>query len=368
MENSMKEYLVFVGTYTEGTSPGVEKSGGIYVYRMDAEDGTFSLLHATQGIVNPSFLALHPNRRFLYAVNETVQFDGHPGGGVSAFSIHPQTGALTLLNQQLSQGADPCHISVEAAGKFVLVANYSGGSLSLLPIEADGRLRPAVEVIQHTGSGIDPHRQEGPHVHSVNLDPDNQFLITADLGLDKLVLYRLELAEGKLLHQPDLEVNVQSGAGPRHLDFHPSGRFVYLINELNSTLIAYTYNPGQGRLSEIQTVPTLPQGFQGANWPADIHVAPSGRFVYGSNRLHDSLVIFAVDQASGRLTYVGHTSTGGQTPRNFAIDPSGKFLLAANQNSGTIVVFRIDEQTGRLSPTGQILAVPSPVCIKFLEA
>ena len=364
----MKEDLVFVGTYTKAATPGMEKSGGIYVYRMNAEDGSLSPLHSTQGITNPSFLALHPNGNFLYAVNETAQFEGHPGGGVSAFSINPQTGVLNSLNQQLSQGADPCHISVEATGKFVLVANYSGGSLSLLPIDTDGRLHPAGQVIQHTGAGIDPQRQEGPHVHSVNLDPNNRFLIVADLGLDKLAMYHLDLAGSRLLPLPELDVNVQAGAGPRHLDFHPSGRFVYLINELNSTLTAFAYDPEQGRLYEIQTVPTLPQDFQGTNWPADVHVAPSGKFLYGSNRLHDSLVIFAVDQATGRLNYVGHEPTGGLYPRNFVIDPSGKFLLAANQNSGTIVTFRVNEQTGKLSPTGQILAVPSPVCIKFLEA
>lgn len=363
----MQATLVFVGTYTETIDSEIEKSGGIYVYRMEADDGTLSLLHKTQGIINPSFLALHPHGNFLYAVNETVEFDGHPGGGVSAFSIHPQTGALTLLNQQLSHGADPCHISVEAAGKAVLVANYSGGSLSLLPIDLDGSLLPAAEVIQHSGSGFDPQRQEGPHVHSVNLDPGNRFVIIADLGLDKLMPYQLNVAEGRLVPEPSLEVKVPPGAGPRHLDFHPNGRFAYLINELNSTLIAYAYEPQAGRLRELQTVPTLPEGFQGTNWPADIHVAPSGRFLYGTNRLHDSLVIFAVNQEDGRLTYVGHEPTGGQTPRNFVIDPSGSFLLAANQKSGTIVTFRIDDQTGKLNPTGQIIKVPSPVCIKIAE-
>ncbi len=362
----MRPYLVFIGTYTETTSPRLAKSGGIYVYRMEA-DGALCLLHQTQGIVNPSYLALHPKGKFLYAVNETVQFNGHPGGGVSAFSIQPQTGELSLLNQQLSGGADPCHISVESGGRAALVANYTGGSLSLFPLAEDGSLRPAAVVVQHLGSGADPRRQEGPHVHSVNLDPTNRFVITADLGLDKLVIYRLHPAEGKLAPESSLEVRVAPGAGPRHLDFHPSGQFAYLINELNSTVIAFEYHPATGKLDEMQTLPTLPEGYSGENMPADIHVAPNGRFVYGTNRLHDSLVIYAVNQENGRLSYVGHEPTGGHFPRNFAIDPTGTFLLAANQKSGTVVTFRIDPQTGKLSPTGQVIQVPSPVCIKFLE-
>lgn len=362
----MQPYLVFIGTYTETITPGMAKSGGIYVYRMEA-NGDLSLLHQTQGIVNPSYLALHPNGQYLYAVNETLQFNGQPGGGVSAFAIHPQTGALRLLNQQLSGGADPCHISVVGGGRAVVVANYTGGSLSLLPIAEDGSLQPAAALIQHNGSGKDPRRQEGPHVHSVNLDPSNRFIITADLGLDKLYIYRLNLARGKLLPEPSLAVSLPAGAGPRHLDFHPNGQFAYLINELNSTLTAYGYDTKTGRLSELQTVPTLPEGTSGDNMPADIHVAPSGRFLYGTNRMHDSLVIYAVNPEDGRLTYVGHQPTGGQIPRNFAIDPTGTFLLAANQKSGTVVTFQMDPQTGKLYLTGQVIQVPSPVCIKFLE-
>jgi 6-phosphogluconolactonase len=248
-----------------------------------------------------------------------------------------------------------------------VVANYTGGSLSLLPIAEDGSLLPAAAVIQHSGSGSDPHRQEGPHVHSVNLDPRNRFVITADLGLDKLLIYRLDLAERRLVPEPSLELSLPAGAGPRHLDFHPNGRFAYLINELNSTVTGLKVHLETGRLEAFQTVPTLPAGFQGMNLPADIHVTPCGRFLYGTNRMHDSLVVFSVNPADGRLTYVGHAPTGGHFPRNFAIDPSGTFLLAANQKSGTIVTFQIDRQTGKLNPTGQAIQVPAPVCIKFLE-
>jgi 6-phosphogluconolactonase len=364
----MSDNLVFVGTYTENTGSVKEKSGGIYVYQMNPADGALSLVYKTKGVINPSFLALHPCGRFLYAVNEVGQLDGQPGGGVSAFSVNPRSGELALLNQQLSRGADPCHLSVDATGTVVLAANYSGGNLTILPIDPVGRLCPASQVIQHLGSSLDPLRQEGPHVHSVTLDPANRFAIVADLGLDKLMLYRLDLAEKGLIPHGHPEVKVQAGAGPRHLDFHPSGRFIYLINELDSTLTAFAYDPDEGVLREIQAISTLPEGFHGTNWPADVHVSPSGKFVYGSNRLHDSIVIFAVDEESGCLTFVGHEPTGGKYPRNFAIDPAGTFLLAANQHSGTLVTFRMDAQTGKLTPTGQVVQVPTPVCVKIVCA
>jgi 6-phosphogluconolactonase len=365
--NKGLSFLVFVGTYTENASPAGEKSEGIYVYRMEPKEGALTLLQVMRGIVNPSFLAIHPNGRFLYAVNEVGQFDSQPGGGVSAFSIGSQAGELGLLNQQLSRGADPCYVSVDATGKVVLVANYSGGSLSMLPVDPDGKLLPASDVDQHYGSGQDPLRQEGPHVHSVIPSPDNRFAIVADLGLDQVMVYQLDLGEEKLVLQTNLMVQAKAGSGPRHLEFHPNGRFVYLINELDSTLTAFDYNPGDGMLREIQTVPTLPDGFRGDNITADVHVSPSGKFVYGSNRGHDSIVIYAVDGDSGRLTYIGHEPTGGNYPRNFAIDPTGTYMLVANQNSGSIVPFWMDKQTGKLSPTGKVTQVPTPVCIKFLQ-
>jgi 6-phosphogluconolactonase len=360
-------FRVYVGTYTENTTPAGEKSEGIYVYRMELKDGGLTPLSVMRGIVNPSFLAIHPSKQFLYSVNEVGQINDQPGGGVSAFSISPQAGELSFLNQQLSRGADPCYVSIDATGKVALVANYSGGSLSMFPIDPDGKLQPAVEFIQHYGSGTDPVRQAAPHVHSVVLSPDNRFALVADLGLDKVKVYQVNIKEGKLVPQTNSEVQVKAGSGPRHLEFHPNGRFVYLINELNSSLIAFDYEPVDAMLREIQTVPTLPGGFQGTNITADVHVAPSGKFVYGSNRGHDSIVIYAINEENGQLTYVSHEPTQGEFPRNFAIDPTGTYMFVANQNSGTIVTFRIDSHTGKLSPTGQVTKVPSPVCIKIIK-
>jgi 6-phosphogluconolactonase len=250
---------------------------------------------------------------------------------------------------------------------MVLVANYTGGNLSMIPVDPDGKLRPAVEVVQHDGSGPDPLRQAGPHVHSVVLSPDNRFAIVADLGLDKVMVYQVNLREGKLILQTNSGIKVKAGSGPRHLEVHPNGRSVYLINELNSSITAFDYNPVDGMLREIQTVPTLPEGFSGANLPADLHVSPSGKFVYGSNRLHDSIVIYEVNEENGHLTYIGHEPTKGKYPRNFAIEPTGTYMFVANQNSGTIVTFRIDSQTGKLFPTEQVTKVPNPVCIKIIK-
>ena len=360
-------FRVYVGTYTENAGPAGEKSEGIYVYRMDLKDGGLTPLSVMKGVVNPSFLAIHPNQRFLYSVNEVGQTNDQPGGGVSAFSINPQAGELSFLNQQLSRGADPCYVSVDATGKVALVANYSSGSLSMFPLDPDGKLQPAVAFIQHNGSGPDPIRQAGPHVHSIVLSPDNRFALVADLGLDKVKVYQVNIREGKLVPQTHSEVQVEAGSGPRHLEFHPNGRFVYLINELNSSLIAFNYEPVNAMLREIQTASTLPNEFQGNNMTADVHVVPSGKFVYGSNRGHDSIVIYAIDEENGQLTYVGHELTQGEFPRNFVIDPTGTYMFVANQNSGTIVTFRIDSQTGKISPTGQVTKVPSPVCIKIIK-
>lgn len=358
-------YYVFVGTYTTISNRAGLKSEGIYVYQMEPAKGEMSLIQVMRDVMNPSFLAIHPNRKYLYAVNENSQFTGKPGGGVSAFAVDAQTGKLSFLNSQLSQGVDPCHVSVDATGKYVLVANYSSGSMSLLPINTDGSLSPAVDFVQHHGSGPDPHRQEGPHVHSVNLDAGNRFVLVADLGLDRLMTYRLDLERGKLILQS--EAQGKAGSGPRHLDFHPNGQYVYLVNELNSTLSVYQYDPQDGKLEEIQVAPTLPDGYQGSNFPADVHITPDGKFIYSSNRGHDSLAIFRVDGTSGRLSVIGHASTQGMTPRNFVIDPNGNYLMAANQDSGTIVTFQINKQTGELSPTGQVTQVPAPVCIKILS-
>ncbi len=357
-----KEVVLYVGTYTSG------KSEGIYVYRLDLCSGALRFASAAQGVVNPSFLAFGPDNRFLYAVNEVSRFADKSGGAVTAFRREPKTGELTYLNQQASGGASPCHLSVDKTGKFVFVANYTGGSVAVLPIQSDGRLGELTDLVQHQGSSVNPQRQERPHPHSVNLDSANRYLFVPDLGLDKVMIYRVDLTHGKLNPNDEPWARVTAGAGPRHFAFHPNGRFAYGINELNSTLMAFAYTEKQGTLSEIETVSTLPEGFRGENHCADVHVSPSGKFLYGSNRGHDSIVIFAIEESTGRLTYVGHEPTQGKTPRNFAIDSTGTFLLSANQSSDTIVTFRIVQPTGRLLPTGQVASVPTPVCLKMVPA
>ena len=357
---AQKEILIYVGTYTRG------KSKGIYVYRLDPGSGALEYASKATGLNNPSFLAIDPEQRYLYAVNEIGESAGRPSGAVSAFSIDPGTGELTFLNQESSQGTGPCHLSVDKTGRFVLVTNYASGSVSVLPIQSDGRLGEATDMVQHRGSSVNPRRQEGPHAHSITLDPGNRYAFVADLGLDKIMIYRLDLTQGKLIPNDEPWVQVKAGAGPRHFAFHPNGKYAYLINELDSTLIAFTYDAAHGTLREVQTVSTLPEGFAGTNYCADVHVSPSGKFVYGSNRGHDSIAILAIDEGTGRLSCLGHEPTQGKTPRNFAIDPTGTFMLVANQDTDAIVTFRMDQQTGRLLSTGHVTEVPTPVCIEMI--
>jgi 6-phosphogluconolactonase len=354
-----KQAWVFFGTYTG------EKSKGIYRARLDLASGKLSEAELAGEVENPSFLALHPDGKFLYSAGEVSNFEGKPGGAVSAFSLDRATGKLTLLNQQSSGGAGPCHLVVDRGGKNVLVANYGGGSVAALPIEKDGKLRLASAFVQHKGSSVNPRRQEGPHAHSINLDPAGKFAFVADLGLDKVLIYKFDAEKGTLTPNDPAFAAVLPGAGPRHFAFHPSGRFAYVINEMHSTVTAFGYDAARGALQDIHVASTLAEPKQG-NSTAEVQVHPSGKFLYGSNRGHDSLAIFSIDQESGELTVVGHQSTGGKTPRNFGIDPTGAFVLAANQSSDSVVVFRVDQQTGRLTPTGQSIEVPRPVCVKFL--
>lgn len=352
---------VYVGTYTTGG-----KSKGIYLLNLDMASGKLSLVSSGPQVESPSFLALHPNHRFLYAVNEVGNFEGAKTGAVSAFAIDPKTGGLTLLDQQSSEGDGPCHLSIDKHGKSVLVANYGGGSVSALPIQPDGRLGKATARIQHEGSSVDKNRQEGPHAHSIVLDASNHFAFVPDLGLDKIVLYRFDANDGSLVHNSVPAATVAPGSGPRHLAFHPNGHFAYVINEMASTVIAFHYDSKAGTLHEIQTISTLPADFQGHSSTAEVLVSPNGKFLYGSNRGHDSIALFSIDPQSGKLTAMGHQSTQGKTPRNFGIDPTGTFLLAANQDSDSIVVFRIDPQTGQLTPTGNTIEIPMPVCVVFV--
>ena len=352
--------IIFVGTYTE---PIGSKSEGIYVYQLDSSSGQLSLASVLKGVINPSFLDVHPHQNFLYAVNEVDNLEGQADGAVSAFSIDHNSGQLTLLNSQSSHGTHPCYVSVERTGRFALVANYTSGSVAMFPIRTDGRLDEASDVIQHSGSSIHQTRQTGPHAHFIHPDPANRFAIAVDLGLDKLMTYQMDLEKGKL-HLRN-ETQVHAGAGPRHLIFHPHGRFAYLINELDATVIAYRYYDEDGKFEQMQVLPALPKDFTNENLCADIHVTPDGNFLYASNRGHESIVSFRIDQNTGLLTFINHTSTGGREPRNFAIDPSGSFLLAANQKSDSIVTFKIDTANGQLIDTGYQMEVYMPVCVKF---
>ena len=351
---------IYIGTYTR-------KGGkGIYVYQLDMATGALTEAVPPAETVNPSFLALHPNGRFLYAVGQTKRVKGkRPDGALKAFAIDPTTGALAFLNQQLSQGRGPCHISVDATGQVLLVANYSSGSVASLPIAADGTLGEAASVHQHEGTGGDPRRQRGPHAHSFTIEPGNRFAFAADLGIDKLMAYRLDAAKAELAPADPTHVPLKPGAGPRHIAFHPEGTAVYVVNELDCTVAAFAYDAKTGVCTESQVIKTLPRDIQKGDTTADIHVPPDGRFLYASNRGHDSLVCFRIDGESGRLTLVGHTPVEGKTPRNFGIAPTGTFVLVANQNSDNVVVFRRNVETGVLTPTGHQVQISMPVCIKY---
>src|SRR5436190_8383194 len=355
------ELLVYVGTYTTG------KSEGIYLYRLNLASGELKHVATTKGVTNPSFLTLTTNRGYLYAVNEVEDFAGSKSGAVSAFAVDQRTGDLRLLNQQASLGANPCYVEVDASSRFVLIANYTGGNVTVLPIQRDGSLGEATDMKQFQGSSINRDRQEASHAHCIVLDPTNQFAYSCDLGTDKIMIFRFDPRSGKLLPKSQPWVQVKPGAGPRHLAFDSAGKYIFVLSELHSTITSFARDPVKGSLRELQTLTTLPKDFTGTNTGADIHVSPNGRFLYCSNRGHDSIAAFAINPRGGHITFISHESTRGMTPRNFAIDPTGAFLLVANQKSDSIVVFRLDQTTGRLNATGQVAQVPAPVCLKFTQ-
>lgn len=356
MANTRAELLLYVGTYTSG------KSEGIYLYSMDTVTGALTPKSSVKS-ENPSFVLVNPGR-FLYAVNEVPELNGKRTGGVSAFAIDALNGKLTFINQQPSEGADPCHLSFDRQRKNLLVANYTSGTVATLPIQPDGSLGPARDVEQHEGSGP-REQQKGPHAHCIKLDRANRFAFAADLGNDNVMIYRFNPVSGKLEPAPQPSATLHSGAGPRHLTFHPNGKYLYVINELDSSLTTFKYDAAKGTLTAFETVSTLPRDFSGTSYCADIHVSSSGRFLYGSNRGHNSIVVFAIDPRTARLNLVEHVSTEGKWPRNFVIDPTGRFLLVANQHTDNVVVFRIDPQSGRLTPTGNGAQIPVPVCLQF---
>jgi len=354
--------LLYVGTYTAGT-----RSEGIYLVRMDRRSGALQRVGSVDAGPNPSFLALHPNGRVLYAVNELEQYQGRPTGAVSACAVERATGALTRLNEQPSEGGAPCYVSVDRTGRVALVANYAGGSVALLPIQTNGALAPAAQVVPHTGKGPTPERQEAPHAHCILPDPSNRFALAADLGADRVFVYRLDL-EGKSLSKVEGEGGdavMRPGSGPRHIAFHPTLPLVFVANELNSTVATLRFDSTRGTLSPLDMRSTVPAAWTGTNYPADIHVAASGRTVYVSNRGHNSIAVFSVAIATGALALEQVVPTDGDWPRNFSLDPTGRWLLVANQRSDSIVVFGRDPENGRLTATSQRLAIPSPVCLRF---
>ncbi|MFY9951060.1 MAG: lactonase family protein [Candidatus Sulfotelmatobacter sp.] len=355
-------YLMYVGTYTQDGST----SKGIYAYRYDAGSAKVTSIGLAAQTINPSFLAVHPNHRFLFAVNEIGDYKGQKSGAVSAFAIDSTTGKLTLLNQVASGGADPCYITVDKTGKFVLVANYTGGSVSVFPILKDGSLSEASAFVQHTGHGTNPKRQEAPHAHSIDLSPDDRFAIVDDLGLDETLVYKFDSSKGSLTLNDPPFAKADAGAGPRHFALDPNGKFAYVINEMGSTVSVFDYDARSGVLHPLQTISTIPQGFTELNEDAEIEVHPSGKFLYASNRGHDSIAVFAIDPNKGTLTLIEYVPTKGQSPRNFQIDPTGRLLFAANEKSDNIVIFRINVQTGRLTPTGKVLDISQPVCVRFV--
>jgi 6-phosphogluconolactonase len=353
-------YFVYVGT------SGGAKSKGVYACRFNATTGKLTSLGLVAETPNPSFVTIHPNNRFLYAVNAVSNFDDKKSGSISAFVIDRKTGKLTPLNRQSTGGAGPCHLVVDHTGKRLLAANYSGGSVCVLPLQEDGRLGEATAFMQHAGSSVNPKRQEGPHAHGIYLDAGNRFAFVPDLGLDKVMIYRFDATKGTLAANDPPFVTLKAGSGPRHLAFHPSERFAYVISELSSTLTAFACDTQRGTLKELQTVSTLPEDFRGESTTAEVEVHPNGKFVYGSNRGHDSIAVFAIDQQTGKLTFVERTATRGKIPRHFAIDPTARFLLAENQATDNIFVFRIDPQTGRLTPTEDTVETPAPICVQFV--
>ena len=357
--------LLFVGTYTVSLPHVEAMAKGIYVFES-SDDGSMKAIDWYPSLPNPTFLDVHPEQNLLYACGEVDDIEElGGGGGVSAHSYDPGTGALTMIDQHGSGGDWPCHVTLDTARSRISVANYKSGSVQTIPIGADGRFTDGAFNSQHEGSSINPERQEGPHAHSTTLDPTGTFLIACDLGLDTVRVYELDGEDGPLTFRSDLVV--EPGSGPRHFDFHPNRRWAYVLNELSATIDVCNWDGDAGTLTSIQTIDTLPGDWDGHVSTADIHVHPSGKWVYNSNRGHDSITMFAVNDTDGTLTLLGHEPTQGKTPRNFALSLDGTQLYAANQDSDTIVVFDLDQETGLLSATGEVIEAPTPVCLKFVR-
>jgi 6-phosphogluconolactonase len=366
---STRRAILYVGAFTGDPPHTYGKAKGISVFAIDTETGTLSFMQTVEDVPNPSFLTLAPDGRHLYSVNANAEIDGHPGGALSAFAVNQADGTLTFLNREAVQSAGPCHVTVDRTGRWALATSYHGGSAAVLPIREDGRLGPATDVVYYSGTGPHPVSQQAPHAHSVNLDPSNRFAFICNQGLDRVYIYRFDAERGRLIPHPDQPyATTDPATGPRHLAFHPNGRYVYVVNEQGGSVTAFELDPVGGTLRTIQTISTLPADYTGPNACADIHMHPNGQFVYGSNRGHDSLAIFAVDEASGLLSAIGHQPTLGQTPRNFTLIDGGARLLVANQGSDSIVLFDVDSHSGRLASRGRIGETPTPSCLLWVAA
>jgi 6-phosphogluconolactonase len=374
-DSPKNKFLLYVGTYTE------KESKGIYAYQFDAASSELTSLGVAAETVNPSFLAIDPTNRFLYAVNEVQTYKGASTGAVSAFAIDRKNGKLSLLNQVASQGADPCYIAFDKTGKYVLVANYTGGTVAAFPVQSNGHIGEASAVVHDSGMlGPNKERQDAPHSHWIEASAHNRYVYVSDLGLDRVLIYAFDATKGTLTKAasrssapksgaPDtgdfFSATLAPGTGPRHAAFSNDGDFMYVLGELDSAVTVFA-NDQKETFRSVQRISTLPAGFSGHNDAAEIAIHPNGKYLYTSNRGHDSIALFSIDSKTGTLTAGDHFPTQGKAPRNFEIDPTGKFLFVANQETNNIVVFRIDLNSGKLSPTGQTLNVPSPVSLKFM--
>ena len=358
--NKNKEYI-YVGTYNEEDAPG------IFVFEFDRQAGSLALIQKVGGMRSPSYLEINPNGKYLYSVNRSSVVDDKRWGSVSAYKINQETGELIHYNDQPSFGSESCHISIDSKGRLAFVSNYSTGNLTVFPINENGSLDIISDAVQHHGSGFDKQRQNKPHVHQSILSNDDAFLFVSDLGIDKVKVYSIDYKQKKLTTLPDSDGLVNPGDGPRHSVIHNNSKFVYVISELSSTVTLFNFDKDTGKLTPAQTISTVPQDYEGTNYCADIHIHPSGKFLYGSNRGHNSLAIFNIDQDSGKLSVIGHESTYGEWPRNFLIDPKGEYIFAANQNTDNIVLYTVDIQTGLLKKIDSEVRVPKPVCLKILE-
>lgn len=359
-----ENFLVYFGTNTNPKNG----SKGIYVSHFNTATGELTEPQLAAEAGSPGFLAIHSSKKFLYASSEIKLPDGKKGGGISAFSIDKSSGKLTLINQASAVGAGPCHVNVDKTGKLATLANYGSGSVASYAIKDDGSVSEAASFFQHAGTGADPKRQAGPHAHSVNFSPDNRFAFACDLGLDQVLIYKIDPATGKMTPNDPPFAKTPAGGGPRHLAFHPNGKFVFVNNEMGMSETVFAYDAEKGALTEIETVSTLPEADRGKPGysTAETVVHPNGRFVYVSNRTHDTIAVFACDPATGKLTPLQYVPAEGEVPRNICLDPTGKWLIAAHQNSGTAALFKVDQDSGKLTFTGTKVTVPGSICVRFL--